>query len=117
MLAADGVECALAGVYGEVLGGHYGISMLLQGASKAVAVAKTMLGMEDVRSQTFEAVAGLLSDVHMRSLVKPFYLTDEFWKSLGDPAAEVRAHLEWSLSRLRTRGISCGRRLLEGFIT
>src|SRR5262249_10251889 len=44
VLARAGVESVSAGVYGEVLGGHYGPAMVLGGRRKIAAVAAGLLG-------------------------------------------------------------------------
>ncbi len=117
VLAEDGAQCASSGIYGEVLGGHYGIGMLLRGSSKAIAVAKAILRFRDGARRPLTAAASLLAEFHLRSLVRPFYLSKDFWACLDNPADAVKADLDWTIARLINRGIGSADKLLEAFIS
>src|SRR5919204_147878 len=108
VLSQHGVKCASAGVYGEILGGHYGTTMVLSGHRKMVALLKELWGRgEDL-------------DVDPAAFVKlskslPSYLNQDAWpETIVD---EVNHDIDSAFARLRDRGISTNSQLLEAFIS
>ena len=117
LLAQAEAQAVTSGVYGEVLGGHYGVSMILGGTSKAMAVGKALLGVRNGASQPMTAATTLINDLHLKTLSKPFSLSRDFWDSLDNPTESVKADLDWSISRLRQRGVNTADGLIEAFVT
>ena len=114
MLAEAGVSSVSAGVYGEVLGGHYGPSMVLGGTRKMAAVAAGLLGRSVGSPNGHHAARDFL---FTRRAAKPWYLAPAAWGGMADPAASVNADIEAALRRLERRGVATGDELVEAFVT
>lgn len=118
LLADSGVRCVLSGVYGEVLGGHYGRAMVLPGRRKITAVGVALMGKPSLASRD---KAGELSDIrsllHLKSLGRHWYLRKDFEHSLADPLSAINADIDSSLTRLRQRGIITADQIIEAFIS
>jgi hypothetical protein len=116
LLAASGVQCIAAGIFGEVLGGHYGPTMLVEGRARALAVARSLLGLPggnlDKKYST-QDVVGLFC---VRTAAKPWHLSQDFWDSIREPAAALNADIEGDIARLTTRGVTAPAKLIEAFI-
>lgn len=116
LLAGRGITCVTAGVYGEILGGHYGGAMLASGAHKIAAVAASLLGehLGGKRGPSFEDITARLRLPH---LAAPAALSPEFTASLRNPLEELNQDIVADVQRLRVRGVSSPERLLEAFIS
>lgn len=108
-LANQGLDYVTAGVYGEVLGGHYGSAMLLSGWGKAVAVG----------SQIFKNATNsidLKNHLGLKKINKPWQLKNTLWKNIENPIRVINEDLEFSMQRLTDRGIKNSENLIEAFI-
>ena len=114
VLAAAGVESVSAGVYGEVLGGHYGPAMVLGGRRKIAAVAAGLLGRSVGTRNGQRAARDLLL---ARRVAKPWYLAPAAWDGVPDPPASLNGDIEAALDRLERRGVVTGDELVEAFVT
>src|SRR5690606_18372164 len=105
LLAERGMSSVSAGVYGEVLGGHYGPAMLLVGRRKVASVAKDLVvpTLNKEFRRVDDAVSLLRSRLSASS--KPRVLKDEVWNALDKPLETIEADLEASIKRLQKRGI------------
>jgi hypothetical protein len=109
-----GVKCVSAGIYGEVIGGHYGRTMLAQGARKIPLLAAQLFGwFHHSDSSTY---ADAFDFLRIRHLGRPWHVEESFWNNI-DLLDAVNADIQGTLIRLRERGISRGSQLLEAFIT
>jgi hypothetical protein len=112
-----GVKCIAAGVYGEILGGHYGPPMLLQGRKKITAVASALLGRSSGGAQRsnspFQDAYELL---RYRQIRKSAWLSRIFWENLPAATEAVNADIATTLRRLEKRGITTTDQLVEAFL-
>lgn len=116
LLGDLGRSCVSAGVYGEVLGGHYGPAILLQGTRKATSVAMDLVARStNTRFRGPDEALDFLRFRHTHSW-KPRVLTDEVWDALDEPLEAIDSDLEASIKRLEKRGVLEGDRLIEAFI-
>ena len=112
VLRGAGVTCGTAGVYGEVLGGHYGPTFALKGTRKRAAFfLRSMFGLS---SGSDVKAARLLRE---KKRPKPFYFTDNHWDSQDDLADKVNGDITNAIARLRQRGVESEERLLEAFVS
>jgi hypothetical protein len=117
LLADEGVRCISAGVYGEVLGGHYGPPMLLRGGKKIAAVAAALLGRaSSLACRSTDAMQNVYDFLRYRELSKPWSLSRTFWEGLSSPAEAMNADIATALQRLERRGITTAEQLVEAFI-
>jgi hypothetical protein len=120
-LAGSGTACVSAGVFGEVVGGHYGPAMFMTGGSKISAVLRDLVagwGVEpDDRAGPAvgpDAVRGLLvRGVHS---VERFFRRG-YWEGHGDLPAAFAGAVEEELRRLRRRGVREPARIAEAYLT
>jgi hypothetical protein len=111
-----GATVGWAGVYGEVLGGHYGEAMARQGWRKALAVLTPLLGIRfglHSRDLTREEVGGLA----VGEIQVPWYITRQADELFREAATELAGELESDLDRLGRRGVPEGQATLEAFIS
>jgi hypothetical protein len=111
-----GVDVVIAGVFGEILGGHYGSAMVLPGLKKVRAVLTSILGMG--------AGSKLVPELdHMSRLLapgivrRPWYLTEAAWEGGDRLAAVLRDDVRSDLSDLLGRGIHLTEPLIEAYLT
>jgi asparagine synthetase B (glutamine-hydrolysing) len=108
-LAKQGVNCVTAGVYGEVLGGHYGPAMFLNGWQKIFAVGKEILGKSthsiDIRHC-----------LRLNGMKKPWHLKATLWNNIRNPTNLINDDIEISIQRLTDRGIRTSENLVEAFL-
>lgn len=115
-----GVTALAAGVLGEVLGGHYGLGMLLHGRAKMTTVLRGLLGWKpdaDVEAHLdrgWERVERLLRPVWQR---RPYYLTEDYWLGGAQAREDGVADVHASLNAIRSRGIESPLQALEVYIT
>jgi len=117
LLEEMGVGCVSAGVYGEVLGGHYGPAMMLTGRRKITAVATSLVGRSPQpigdSNDGFREVHDIL---RLRQLKKPWYLAPDFWESITETPEVINADIEAAIGRFKNRGIAKREQLIEAFI-
>ncbi|TMA37286.1 MAG: hypothetical protein E6J79_10920 [Deltaproteobacteria bacterium] len=114
VLAGLGLSSVSAGVYGEVLGGHYGPSMVVGGVRKMAAVAAALVGRSVGSRNGHQAARDFLL---ARRVARPWYLAPAAWAATADAAASLDADLEAALQRLERRGVVTGDELVEAFVT
>ena len=114
VLADLGVRSISAGVYGEVLGGHYGSMMLLHGVRKISEFAAQYFDWTD----TFGAAANadVLDFLRILQHRKPWYMKEIFWNDI-DCIAAMNLDTEATVVRLKERGIANINQLIEAFIS
>lgn len=113
LLSANGTSAVVAGIYGEVLGGHYGPAMLTEGFHKILAVAKSMVGIES----RLESAATARQFLGVGRLESHWYLRPGFVEDQDDPLERLNEDIENSISRLEHRGVVNQLSLVEAFVT
>jgi hypothetical protein len=114
LIAGSGSRVVMAGVYGEVIGGHYGESMVRHGLGKMWSVASALLGVPGRSRADRRTVEQLLA---WRPHVRPWYLAPDFpWDGKLE-TDQNNADTELALERLEQRGVSDPMKLLEAFVT
>ena len=108
-LANQGVDCVTAGVYGEILGGHYGSAMLLNGWEKIFAVATQI-----IKKGTYSV--DIRNRLRLKGIKKPWYLKATLWNDIRNPINVINEDFEISIQRLTDRGINDPEHLVEAFI-
>ena len=108
-LANEGVDCVTAGVYGEVLGGHYGSAMWLSGWRKIVAVSTQMF-------ERSTSSIDIKNHLQLNGIKKPYYLKPSLWDNIRNPIIAINEDLEVSIQRLTDRGVKSPEILIEAFI-
>ena len=118
VLSGLGVSRAMAGVYGEVLGGHYGRAMLLQGARKIAEVARALVGGTAAPQPVTEAEVGALTAfLQIGPIPRPWFIRKDYWESVRAPVDALNADVAEDLGRLRARGVESLDQLIEAYIT
>jgi hypothetical protein len=119
LLACGGTATVSAGVYGEVLGGHYGPAMRLAGLKKALAVAKGIVGVD--QEMTNVEPQELLSRTYGLFAVDPFSrpwtVHEEAWRSAPSLLDTINTDIHADISRLVDRGISTSDQIVEAYIS
>lgn len=117
-LARDGVSRVSAGVFGEVVGGHYGLTMATSGLSKMGALLASRW-RSPLERMTLEESYGAIRDIlSVDSVGATWYLNKDFRDQLMAESTvdAINADLEADLRRLRGRGVVNPDQLLEAFI-
>ncbi len=108
-LSRIGVRSVSSGVYGEILGGHYGPAMALAGIRKALAVGAALMGVP-VLFNSFERLRfpGVAK--------KPWFLKKAAWGCMHDAAHEMTSDIESVWRDLEQIGIKNREQLVEAFM-
>lgn len=111
-------DCAVAGVFGEILGGHYGRTMAARGLGKGLALAREWLGGQDGRAAG-DPVEATWKSLRLESVAanEHWYLDTDFEQSIAHKRDRINAELRTALVRLNERGITRPERLLEACIS
>jgi hypothetical protein len=116
VLAQLGATAAVAGVFGEVLGGRYGGAVMLEGRHKIAAVGKTLLRLDHPRpvSEAREAILHLFVP---DTITKPWCLGKGAWP--GGEAAIATTHddVASAIQRIESAGSVWANDAIEAFIT
>jgi hypothetical protein len=107
---------ASSGVYGEVLGGHYGPAMLALGLQKIPHVLRSMLNRARANQSLSQvSLQQIVSFIGSQWNCRPWFVAENFWR---EHVGEGFAHsLTEALDRLQARGIATLEQLLEAFVT
>lgn len=118
VLADLGVDYAIAGVFGEVLGGHYGRTMAAPGWRKVPALLRTWLSSEDDRDEAdAAATAWRVLRLEPGGELRHWYLDKDFDHSVPGKRERINEEIRSALHRLRARGIRRPTRLVEACIS
>lgn len=115
LLANVGVETVSAGVFGEILGGHYGPAMLERPFGKMVSIGSGLLGLKPFAWQRKRRSAR--DFLRVANLGHHWYLKSEWEAELGAAEQRMNADIESAIARLETRGVVDDVSLVEGFIS
>jgi hypothetical protein len=124
VLADLGIGGAMAGVFGEILGGHYGPSMTASGYLGKAKAVFSALGSADVPNSRVECdpeglTASLSASLSLSALDRPWYLSASGLADLTGPGVlrGINAAVEADIGRLAARGILSPEALLEAYIS
>jgi len=118
LAAAMGPRVVTAGVYGEVLGGHYGRAMLLQGSAKIREVLSGLVGARHASPPASSRDLAALSEfLHVRTLTRPWPVHRDWWEAAGITADELNRDIDRDLARLQTRGVRTVDQLIEAYVS
>lgn len=108
-LSRIGVRSVSAGVYGEILGGHYGPAFALAGMRKAIVVGAALLGIP-VLFNSFERLRfpGVAR--------KPLYITTAAWAGMQDAIPEMNNDIESTWRDLEKIDVESREQLMEAFV-
>lgn len=117
LLSASGSDCVSAGIYGEVLGGHYGPAMLETGYRKIVVVAGLLLGVNTLPKNDLAGGIVARDYLYLRSMDRAWYLDPDFENAIVDRQAHLNADIAQAIDRLERRGVTDPIQIIEAFIT
>ena len=110
VLSASDVDCVSSGVFGEILGGHYGSTMFLHGVRKLFNFLLLGFGVDSSMRSTFEMLK-----VH--NLARPSLVRSEVFGNIHELQRAMNDDIERSLNRFIARGVQTPDQLVEAFIT
>lgn len=115
VLAEKGTRTVSAGVFGEILGGHYGPAMLAGGMGKARSVGGMLLGLKGTNVGRAKSTAREF----LRAIPfgRHWYLRRDYEEAIGSPRERMNAAIESALDRLEARGVRGDVPLVEAFIS
>ena len=117
LLAEAGTRSVMSGIYGEVLGGHYGAAMLLRGARKVGSALGPLLGLPALTDLGGDAGrAEALAALRRWAGGRPRFLADAFWAGAPGLDEAMDADIAADLARLERRGVATAHQLIEAFI-
>ena len=114
VLSDRGAEIVTAGVFGEILGGHYGPAMLSGHLGKVRAVADSLLGVQWSSPAARSSVREFL---HIGSLGRHWYLDPDYERSIESPRERMNTSIDEAVSRLEERGVQSDISLVEAFVS
>lgn len=118
VLSELGIDCAMAGVFGEILGGHYGRTMAARGFEKVPALLRAWTsGGDEVNGDNPVDTAWRVLRLEGEGELQHWYLADEFDRSVPRKRERINKEIRSALNRLRARGIRRPSRLVEACIS
>lgn len=118
ILKGFGVGCITSGVYGEVLGGHYGSVMLMRGIRQLTGLASELIPRPRRPSpQGSIDLDRLVGPLTRRNQKRPFHLRPEVWEQDPLIVKKIESDVRAELQRLVRRGVRDDDALVEAFIT
>jgi hypothetical protein len=113
------VAAVCAGIFGEVMGGHYGPPMVQSGSEKAVTTLRYLVGLggriSDSRTDPASAMGYLYQDEYE---TVPWYLDRDTWEDRFKNVHEaVNEDTKLSVDRLVQRGVDTREAVIEAFVT
>lgn len=115
VLGDAGVSCVAAGVFGEILGGHYGPAMLASTPGKLLSITSLLLGL---KSPAFGGTQLSAREfLRVKGLGRHWYLNPDFEASITEPLVRMNADIDGAINRLSERGITDPATVVEAFIS
>jgi len=111
LLAERGVDWISAGVYGEVLGGHYGSAMLGSPAARAMRLAASLLGSPRISNPSPREL------LRVGKLGRHWYLRRDYEESIASPTQAMNAEIDAAILRIEERGVPSAAQVIEAFIS
>lgn len=116
VLNTHGITLATAGVYGEVLGGHYGPAMLHTGMRKILSVGASVAGIPtSTRASDPESALSQTARI-VPDRAFPWIGSDQFNDVREELLIAHRADVRGTIKRLQERGIEAIDALIEAFV-
>ena len=116
-LREEGVRTAFSGVYGEILGGHYGPAMLLSGREKIGPVLESLVGKRPDAEESAAVGRRAIEHFVERKLASlPRSFGAEFRSTIASQSPALRQDLASDLDRLERRGVATRDQLVEAFV-
>jgi len=118
-LQNGGGTTVFSGVFGEVLGGHYGEAMVRRGPRRVAAFLKTFLQASPSQSGEAEELSRLELSALLGATprVDRWYFKSEWVRSFGDLPSQVLESVDRDITRLERRGITRQQRVIEAFVS
>lgn len=118
LLGGSGEQCAMAGVYGEILGGHYGPAMLERGSKKILAVGTALLGRTAATPRSGgRHLDRVREQLRITTSRVPWYFSTEMRDSITENIHRINSDIDEALLRLSNRGVTDAERLIEAYIS
>jgi hypothetical protein len=118
-LQNGGRTTVFSGVYGEILGGHYGETMVRRGPRKVGSLLRALLQTspppQDGEGELTRAELSALLGATPR--VTRWYLNRDWVKSCEDLPSRVLDSVNRDINRLEQRGVMSQQRLIEAFVS
>jgi hypothetical protein len=116
-LSSRECDVAVSGVFGEILGGHYGETMLTRGGSKISAFLRLLLASDSRAGSSRRSTLELARlSFAVPSLDPPRFLDAGYLRQHTGLLDEVNQAIARDLDRLEARGVDTGENLTEAFI-
>jgi asparagine synthetase B (glutamine-hydrolysing) len=110
VLSSSGVNCVSSGIFGEMLGGHYGRTMFHRGARKIFTFLIQGLGRDSSMASVFDAL-------QIQQLGRPSLVRSEVLGNVEQLRKAMNDDIQYSLMRFIDRGVQSSDQLVEAFIT
>jgi len=118
-LAETGVECVIAGVYGEVIGGRHGRHWPFLPISEQEKSRLVLSYLKYYRSNRHPEhptdISKFYELLRLENLNKPWYIRRDFWESIPQLKAEMHAAMQKFVDRLEQRGVRSVEKICEAF--
>ena len=114
-----GVKCVSAGIFGEVIGGHYNKSRSLSDLGKALFVASKLLNLDRILTnrKNNKELNNIYNFFSLKSLDRPWYIKADFWESIQSVKDDINADIKKFIRRIESRGVKNTEQLVEAYIT
>jgi asparagine synthetase B (glutamine-hydrolysing) len=115
--AAMGGRVITSGLFGEIMGGHYGRGMLLTGNTQIRAVLESLLGSKGPAPDATPAeIATIVNFLSIPQAARPWVIREDWWAAAGVTTESWNATIESDVARLRARGVHTVNQLVEAYV-
>jgi hypothetical protein len=114
-LREEGCDIGVAGVLGEILGGHYGPPYYYPRWRKASRIYRMLLGLESAAVYRTDLAMFWQYFLPGGVVPRPRSISLDWWNAQGDMSAAIREDLAAEVERIKRAGIVDSTALLERF--
>lgn len=115
LLQEGGTHSVSAGILGEIIGGHYGPTMIGSNLTRARTLLSTLVG--SIPSLVVDRKLDPRQMLSRSGATSPWYLEQDYAQSLSNEAEHYNGAIEAELDRHTRRGVTDPSALIEAFIT
>jgi hypothetical protein len=112
-----GDRIVTSGVFGEVVGGHYGRGMVLRGKQQARAIAVSLLGSQaPAGDATVSDLLTLRKWFGVAAVERPWVIREDWWRAANVEKEQWDADVARDIARFQTRGVRTLDQFVEAYV-
>lgn len=116
-LKVAGINCVTAGLFGELIGGHYNKGYFLTPWKKMNFVASELSDQKNnAMAKSYEEASIVHDFLSLKDFNKPWYVQPNYWASIPNTREAINTDIKTVLDRLQTRDVRDMNQLFEAYL-